>query len=645
MTNQNTFPPLISGASIDLLGNKQLYGNFIIDSLMIRPKEGDLFFRPGLGLTGFGYDGREYIGGQYTTGIASWANEAMSTTRGYKTPFPENALVLLTEASLSILDASDMSMWMIFLRRDMGPFPSNVGDPSDLQTYVDASYFPYKLSYYQGRILIHMGAEKASSTKGSLVCVLDFVSDQAGFLQAKVDSLLTIDPDATNGYLGDEIIWVSEKLQPQRDGYGQILVAPSTLENPLGATGTWSIPGYTQPGGTSADPLFEIKAVLFVDNEEDSAQAVKTLGNGTWTTVAGSGYTGVVDPQAGIPTSRKRWGWRIVNKVSGITLWDSGVGEGGAVQTGLGGDGVNGIFEDSICIYHQALLAAALTPLHATMGDELRKVVYFLMRSQNSNGSWPWVVRKTNGLNPHPAYFSTRLTALVCYVLGYFLQYGVTGTPAGIQTEIRNGLKAGLSFLSSHLNLDGSLDGGQGFLDSDGSLQGGDRLEGDLEASIWAYFAYNKAEDITLDGTAGYPTKATGLQNWITANTGSAVTLEEVALSALFLKKIGSTGTTTLLETHLPNLALGDGSYARTPGGDRDLMGCHFLSLALMRIRTGTNAWQILQQDLLTHRTTLGGWAHSPWTEGSGCEDWPSWGTQAAAVLANLSHHRTNFLA
>lgn len=170
----NSFPPLISDSSSDKIGMKQLYGNNVLSSCIIRKEPGDLFFYPENGLTGYGYDGKLYSGGTIVPGIfSSWYSEGTGSYRGSLQTFPLSALVLITDVSMAIYDQStDLNTWMIFLRKDQGMLLNNY-DASTI------GFTPKSVQYNGGVITVEFSPDPGSTRQTNIFLHIDFVQDTA----------------------------------------------------------------------------------------------------------------------------------------------------------------------------------------------------------------------------------------------------------------------------------------------------------------------------------------------------------------------------------------------------------------------------------------------------------------------------------
>lgn len=171
----NTWPPLIGPGSWDRANRRQLYGKGVLASCMVLYGEADEFFQPlALGLTGYSYQGVAYQNGAETgQAAASWATETLGFTRGGSPEFPTRALVLVTDAGISILDARGdaYSLWMLFLRGDGLAYTHN---PSGGVSGTWAS----RVAYQNGRILVTLTPDVGSEDQNPMFLVLDFLKDR-----------------------------------------------------------------------------------------------------------------------------------------------------------------------------------------------------------------------------------------------------------------------------------------------------------------------------------------------------------------------------------------------------------------------------------------------------------------------------------
>lgn len=149
----------------------------VIASLSIAEKDDDSFYSPVLlSHTGFAADGYFYNQGVVNlTQQASWFTEPVSGQRGPAAAFPSNVLVILSQASMSMLATvnEQIILWMLFYYLDQGALPNNF-------TTSTASFTPQSLAWGNGRLSLVSAADPGSSFNGPYaVLTLDFVTDQA----------------------------------------------------------------------------------------------------------------------------------------------------------------------------------------------------------------------------------------------------------------------------------------------------------------------------------------------------------------------------------------------------------------------------------------------------------------------------------
>ena len=173
--SNNTFPPLVSGSSTDLLDQKQLYGKDVLASCLIQTSQADQFFNPeACGLTGYAYNGTYHQGGVPVPLQASWFNEAPSAWRGQQAAFPQQAVVVLTDAGLSILDrAKNLEMWMLFMRGDMLAYTNNFL----ANMKVPAGFTPRAVTYQNGIVSVLQYPDAGSAYTWVFALHLDFLHD------------------------------------------------------------------------------------------------------------------------------------------------------------------------------------------------------------------------------------------------------------------------------------------------------------------------------------------------------------------------------------------------------------------------------------------------------------------------------------
>jgi hypothetical protein len=174
----SSYPPLISNFSQDLLGDIQLYGNNVYCSCLVPAQSTDLFYNPSYagGLTGFAADGFYYTSGvQNPTLIAPWFSEVTGggdkTTRGDTQGFPTNALILVTDQSIAILDQVDnMSMWMIFKKGVNNAYSDTFG-------IVGAAFIPSSVNFSSGVLSVTFSPAPGTGSTALVVLNIDFVKD------------------------------------------------------------------------------------------------------------------------------------------------------------------------------------------------------------------------------------------------------------------------------------------------------------------------------------------------------------------------------------------------------------------------------------------------------------------------------------
>jgi hypothetical protein len=330
-TNKNTFPPLISGTSLDPVGGKQLSGDKIIHSLRVEKTPIDPFFNPQIGLTGYAYNGVYYENGLMISGAspASWFTEAPGVFRGLVAPFPSNALVLLTDASISIMDiTAEMTMWMVFLRGDTTAFCHNFDK-------YQSGFKPVSVSYSNGAILVNLSSDAGATTKGNAALILDFANDKVRLDMSKFDPQDVPSPDPVLGFLRDERMWIQNQILPGKQSFGRITRIPNVSTQSCISHGYWGVNGYTpinnpQPSidesvynsGFSGDVFGSVNYVDFL-NLQDLRVDLYEVNNGVETLQG----TSSVDPYgAWGPIHTQGLGRKLVRThsiSSGRTLGDS----------------------------------------------------------------------------------------------------------------------------------------------------------------------------------------------------------------------------------------------------------------------------------------------------------------------------------
>lgn len=171
----NTFPPLVSGSSSDLIGQKHLYGQGVLTSCLIQTTQADQFFNPEAGqLTGYAADGSYYQNGVVVPLQASWFLEPPSPWRAEARGFPRQGVVLVTDAGLSILDRTkNLEMWMMFMRGDLLAYTNNFLTVQK----VAAGFTPRQVTYQNGIISVTQAPDPGSTFNNIYTLHIDFLHD------------------------------------------------------------------------------------------------------------------------------------------------------------------------------------------------------------------------------------------------------------------------------------------------------------------------------------------------------------------------------------------------------------------------------------------------------------------------------------
>jgi hypothetical protein len=145
----------------------------VLSSLIIQKQEMDSFFSPALlGHSGFSADGLYYVNGIVNPQLqASWYTETAGTERSSAQAFPDRTLVIASRASLALLSAVTMELWMLFY----------LGDDKALRynpTGVQLSYTPSGLSWANGLLTLNLTADAGDSTQAPYALTIDFTRDQ-----------------------------------------------------------------------------------------------------------------------------------------------------------------------------------------------------------------------------------------------------------------------------------------------------------------------------------------------------------------------------------------------------------------------------------------------------------------------------------
>ena len=154
-------------------------------SALILMRDDDSFYNPTLGHYGFAADGTRYTAGvqDSVSGpvYASWYTELPSAYRGSKATFPNAGLILLSKASLVILDETTraLNLWMQFLLADTLALTNNFENGT-------LSFTPRSLTYADGVISVIYEPDEGATdiTPGAgaashMVVTLDFTQDKA----------------------------------------------------------------------------------------------------------------------------------------------------------------------------------------------------------------------------------------------------------------------------------------------------------------------------------------------------------------------------------------------------------------------------------------------------------------------------------
>ena len=191
----NTWPPLISGVSSDAKGNPQLYGQEVLASVLVQAQSNDWFYNPSAGLSGYAANGKLYAAGVVVgPGVtyASWFTEAPGSPvmRGPRPDFPTKALVLVTDAGVSILDLdlpAQYALWMIIRRGDGFGFTDNFRQTLD-------GFTPGDVTYQSGRIMVTCYPDPGSTLKIPYVLTFDLVQDQIYLDRMHIEDLNALPP-------------------------------------------------------------------------------------------------------------------------------------------------------------------------------------------------------------------------------------------------------------------------------------------------------------------------------------------------------------------------------------------------------------------------------------------------------------------
>jgi len=145
----------------------------VLASLLCFQLDNDSFFSPEAnGHTGFAFDGCQYAGGVKGTAQASWATEGQSVDRGPLATFPTAALILVSRASVAILDATQTNtpLWMLFYLSDVYGYVDNVAGG-------EAGYLAKDVSWGNGTLTITMQPDAGALPQSPTVLNISFVAD------------------------------------------------------------------------------------------------------------------------------------------------------------------------------------------------------------------------------------------------------------------------------------------------------------------------------------------------------------------------------------------------------------------------------------------------------------------------------------
>jgi hypothetical protein len=144
-------------------------------SLLILPYDNDGFFSPGIGLTGFAFDGTHYTNGIQDAGpvFASWYVEAPGPYRSTTKAFPSQAIVILSQVALTIMDGTINfpPLWMQFILQDSAGLANNFSNQL-------IGFTPKFLTYSNGVLSVIAPPDAGSTIQSNMILTFDFVADQ-----------------------------------------------------------------------------------------------------------------------------------------------------------------------------------------------------------------------------------------------------------------------------------------------------------------------------------------------------------------------------------------------------------------------------------------------------------------------------------
>ena len=233
-----TSSQLIQGGTKDAKNKPKLLGNQILGSCIIQKDLKDGFFNPNLGGTGYCSDGFWYDEGvKNPLQRASWYLEPESTTRGGTKIFPDRALVLVTDAAITILDMNNnLDLWMTFIRLDRGAYCHN---PAGVLFGTTATH----VSYCNGTLLVSLRPDAGSVDDGDHLLIINFREDTVT-LEGTTTRSLYVEPDPLTGLLQDEKVYLTTVL-PSYNGYGIVLRDEENDLRSIQGIGTWKLWCYT----------------------------------------------------------------------------------------------------------------------------------------------------------------------------------------------------------------------------------------------------------------------------------------------------------------------------------------------------------------------------------------------------------------
>jgi hypothetical protein len=148
-------------------------GQPVLTSMLCFQRDVDSFFNPTeLGHTGFAFDGLSYTNGVAGTTKASWSTESQGDARGPLQSFPTQALVIVSRAVLSLIDATTpaLNLWSLSYLADVYGFTDNPQQHAQ-------GYLPSAVTWNNGLLTVTMSPDVGSSNLSPNVITFDFVQD------------------------------------------------------------------------------------------------------------------------------------------------------------------------------------------------------------------------------------------------------------------------------------------------------------------------------------------------------------------------------------------------------------------------------------------------------------------------------------